>query len=89
MAFDKKTITVYAGSNVIINFENRDSVNHNFALYLNTGAPEPPIFRGQTIGQGSTTYRFLAPVAPGIYFFRCDVHPPTMTGMFVVIGTVS
>ena len=90
MAFNKGTMTVYAGSNVTINFENKDAVGHNFALYLNSSAPQPALFQGQVInGPGTFTYRFRAPIAPGIYFFRCDVHPTTMTGTFVVVGTVS
>jgi plastocyanin len=90
MAFDKRTISVYAGSNVIINFDNRDAAAHNFALYVNSSAPQPAIFQGQIVnGPGMITYRFLAPIAPGVYFFRCDVHPTTMTGTFIVVGTVS
>ena len=27
---------------------------------------------------------FLAPERPGTFFFRCDLHPKTMTGEFVV-----
>ncbi len=90
MSFDKKTISVYAGSNVIINFDNRDTVPHNFSIYLNASAPQPPIFKGDIVnGPGTITYRFLAPIAPGTYFFRCDVHPTIMTGAFIVVGTVS
>ena len=74
---------------MVINFENKDNVAHNFALYTNASATLA-IFKGEVItGPGSITYRFLAPVYPGTYFFRCDVHPTTMTGAFIVVGTVS
>jgi len=85
MAFDKNSITVPAGANVTINFNNKDTIPHNFALYTNSSAATPAIFQGQTVtGPTTVTYTFTAPAAPGTYFFRCDVHPTTMTGSFIV-----
>ncbi len=84
IAFDTKTITVAAGASVTINFNNKDSLPHNFALYTDSGA-QTSLFVGQIIaGLGTTTYKFTAPAKPGNYFFRCDVHPRAMTGTFVV-----
>ncbi|OGO07454.1 MAG: hypothetical protein A2Y92_02725 [Chloroflexi bacterium RBG_13_57_8] len=83
MAFDKQTITVPAGASVTMNFVNEDSVPHNFALYTDSSAATP-IFVGEVIGKRSIVYSFVAPGTPGSYFFRCDVHPISMTGTFVV-----
>ncbi len=85
IAFDKKTITVKAGSMVTINFNNKDSgIPHNFAAYTDSSA-STPIFVGAIItGPATTTYTFSAPSTPGTYFFRCDVHPTQMTGQFIV-----
>ncbi|MDI6876560.1 MAG: fasciclin domain-containing protein [Methanomicrobiales archaeon] len=85
IAFDQNTITVPAGANVTMNFENRDEgIPHNFAAYTTSAATEP-IFVGEVItGVDSITYTFTAPEEPGTYFFRCDVHPTTMTGSLVV-----
>ncbi|RXE56074.1 hypothetical protein ABH15_07765 [Methanoculleus taiwanensis] len=83
LAFNTSAITVPAGAEVTVNFENRDTVPHNLAVYQ-TPAANDPIFVGEIIDQGSTTYTFTAPEEPGIYFFRCDVHPTTMTGDFIV-----
>ncbi len=83
MAFDKSTITVPAGASVTINFNNEDTIPHNFALYTNSSA-STSIFVGEVITSTTTTYEFTAPTTPGNYFFRCDVHPMTMTGTFVV-----
>lgn len=85
IAFDKSTITVPAGAKVTVNFDNRDSgVPHNFAVY-ETDAAENIIFQGKIItGPDKITYNFVAPDKPGTYFFRCDVHPTTMKGQFVV-----
>jgi plastocyanin len=85
IAFDKSTITVPAGAEVTVNFDNQDSgIPHNFAVYTNASA-STSIFVGQIIsGPAKVTYKFTAPTTPGNYFFRCDVHPSIMTGSFVV-----
>jgi plastocyanin len=85
LAFDKSTITVSAGSQVTITFDNQDAgIPHNFAAYTDTTATTA-IFVGETIiGPTKTTYKFSAPKTPGNYFFRCDVHPTTMVGTFLV-----
>lgn len=85
IAFNTSTITVPAGANVIVNFDNQDAnIPHNFAVYTDSSA-KTTIFKGQTItGPAKTTYTFMAPSKPGTYFFRCDTHPTQMTGQFVV-----
>jgi plastocyanin len=83
IAFDLKTINVPAGSVVTINFVNKDTVPHNFALYTDSSA-NTPLFVGKVINKGQITYNFNAPDAPGSYFFRCDVHPLAMVGTFIV-----
>jgi plastocyanin len=76
---------VPAGAHVTIQFDNQDAgVPHNFALYTDSHATTR-IFAGDFItGPGKVIYTFTAPSLPGNYFFRCDVHPETMTGTFVV-----
>ena len=89
MAFDKSNIVVTVGQNVTVVFENKDSVPHNFAAYEDKTAAKE-IYVGETItGPKTITYQFTAPEKPGAYFFRCDVHPTTMTGSFVVQATTS
>jgi len=85
MAFDTRVITVPAGVMVMISFDNRDKgVPHNFAVYESPAA-QKQIFVGRIItGPQRISYSFMAPTRPGTYFFRCDVHPTTMTGTFVV-----
>ena len=82
-AFDRSTITVSAGSIVIVEFENRDRAPHNVAFYT-TPSAGTIIYRGAIVtGPAETTYQFTAPTTPGTYFFRCDVHP-SMQGQFIV-----
>jgi glucose dehydrogenase/plastocyanin len=84
-AFDRNTITVPAGAQVTIRLDNQDlGIPHNVAVYTSPAATNT-IFRGNIItGISSTNYTFRAPNTPGTYFFRCDIHPTTMTGQFVV-----
>ena len=82
--FDTDVITLEAGANTVIHFENRDvaSVRHNIAVYTDETATEA-IFQGEIIPGGtSIDYEFEAP-AKGEYFFRCDVHPG-MNGTVIV-----
>ncbi len=85
IAFDKASITVKAGSQVTINFNNKDSgIPHNFSMYTDSSASQN-LFKGDTVtGPGTTVYKFTAPSTPGTYFFRCDIHPTQMTGQFIV-----
>jgi plastocyanin len=85
--FSTQCLAVRPGEKFSVAFSNQDQAPHNFAIYTNSqatkllgGAPSatdivPP-------GAG-TTYQVNA-LPEGTYFFRCDVHPTTMTGTFVV-----
>jgi predicted lipoprotein with Yx(FWY)xxD motif/plastocyanin len=85
ISFDKKTITVPAGAHVTMTFNNQDNgIPHNFALYTDSSA-QTQIYIGSIVtGPTTTTYTFDAPAQTGTYFFRCDIHPTTMTGSFIV-----
>jgi plastocyanin len=85
MAFDTSTITVSAGAHVTITFNNKDNgILHNIAFYTSAAATTV-IYKGENIlGVSNITYTFDAPTTPGTYFFRCDLHPTTMTGSFIV-----
>jgi len=83
-AFNISTITVPAGAAVVMTFDNQDRFPHNVALYTDSTA-RTTIYKGVIItGPKVITYTFNAPSQPGTYFFRCDVHPSTMTGSFIV-----
>lgn len=82
--FDTNNITVPAGANVTMIFDNKEAVPHNVAIYTSPAATDV-IFKGEVItGPQTITYNFTAPTTPGNYFFRCDVHPTVMTGTFTV-----
>jgi plastocyanin len=83
--FNPRTITASTGVQVTIVFDNRDAgIPHNVAFYTNRSASST-IFKGQLVtGPTQVTESFTSPSSPGSYFFRCDVHPDTMTGTFAV-----
>jgi len=85
IAFDKEEIVVPAGEEITLIFDNQDAgVPHNVAIY-ETEETDNVIFQGETFpGVEKRTYTFTAPEDPGGYFFRCDVHPKSMTGTMVV-----
>lgn len=84
-AFDTDRIVVEAGAEVTIQFTNEEVAPHNISVYESRSA-EAEIFVGNTVsGPDKTiTYEFIAPEEPGVYFFRCDVHPVAQVGDFVV-----
>ncbi len=84
LLFDKRTLTAPAQTEVTIRFNNQDAgVIHNVAVYTNRSA-RTKIFVGELFaGPKAVDYKLTTP-GPGSYFFRCDVHPDTMTGTFAV-----
>jgi len=82
--FDKRTLTVPANASVTIRFENKDAaVSHNFAVYTARSATTK-VFVGDIVQGPATKESTFTSPGPGTYFFRCDVHPDTMNGSFVV-----
>jgi plastocyanin len=84
-AFNTSTITVPAGANVTVNFDNQDaSIGHNLAVY-DSASMKTTIFKGEIIdGPKEITYTFNAPKEPGTYHFQCDPHAKKMNGQFIV-----
>ena len=84
LLFDKDRLVAPPNTEVSLVFNNNDAgVLHNVSVYRSRNAEEP-IFTGELfVGVDTRTYRFETPEA-GSYFFRCDSHPDTMNGSFVV-----
>jgi plastocyanin len=83
--FTTRSLTAAAGQPVQLTFDNKDAgVLHDVAFYTNSSATTLIYQTDMTTGPAVKTFDFTAPTAPGNYFFRCNVHPDTMTGSFVV-----
>ena len=74
-------------------FANGDQAPHNFAIYTDRAATKllggAPSATDIVAPGASTTYQVDRRCRPALYFFRCDVHPTTMTGQFVVTSKQS
>lgn len=88
LAFDKRSLTANAGATFAVTLDNQDAgVLHNIAFYTSKAATSPlsgaasvgPLFAGVD----SKTLSFT-PSKAGSFFFRCDVHPDSMTGALTV-----
>jgi hypothetical protein len=85
LKWDKSSVSAGADAPVTVIMDNRDpGVLHNVAFYTNRSATQK-IFGSELVaGPAQQTSNFTAPPSPGSYFFRCDVHPDTMSGSFNV-----
>lgn len=83
--FAEDCLAAPAGEAFTIEFSNDDQgVPHNVAIYRTDAATED-FFVGEVFqGVDTMTYEPGAIDDTGQFFFRCDVHPTTMTGTFVV-----
>ena len=82
--FNKDELKAPANSGVSLDLDNQDEgVLHNVAVYRSSDAQDA-IFVGDLFaGVETRSYTFETPDS-GEYFFRCNVHPDTMTGTFLV-----
>ena len=71
--FDTSTLAMTAGEATLIHFTNRDSEDHDIAIFPNKDSNEP-IFDGENIGHGAIVYDVPAFDA-GDYYFHCTIHP--------------
>jgi plastocyanin len=83
-AFVPERLSAPAGQAFTMSFDNEDSgVQHNVAIYPDDTA-EDAVFAGDLVAGPDTVRYDVAALDPGSYFFRCDVHPATMTGTIEV-----
>jgi plastocyanin len=79
IAFEPTTLSAPADTPFTIEFDNRDSAQHNVEIFDNPERTGTPLFEGEIItGPATVAYR-VDPLAEGTYFFLCVVHPQ-MTG---------
>jgi plastocyanin len=82
--FDTDCLGAPAGTAFTVVFNNLDpGVPHNLSIYTDATGSQA-LFKGALVsGPNKTTYRIEA-LKPGTCYFRCDVHPATMHGTFIV-----
>ncbi len=78
-AFDTDCLAVPTGEAVEIVFDNRDTDDHDVAIYPDVG---DPLFRGEIFSGVETRTYDVPAIEAGTYRFQCDVHPE-MDGAFI------
>jgi plastocyanin len=74
LAFSTRTMSAPADEPFQIAFDNRESAPHNVAIYGDESATEK-VFGSDPFGGPAVVTYDVPALAPGSYFFRCDVHP--------------
>ena len=74
LAFSTSTLSAPADEPFQIAFDNQESAPHNVAIYGDDSATAKVFGSDPFSGPAVVIYDVPA-LAPGSYFFRCDVHP--------------
>lgn len=82
LAFSVKTLKL-AHEGTIVDFTNADTQPHNMAVYASKDKLDQAFFKGQITQPASESTYEIGKLAPGKYYFHCDIHP-TMNGEAVV-----
>jgi plastocyanin len=81
-AFDTSELRARADQDFEVIYRNRSDVPHNVAIYSDASA-QVALYVGGIVRDSQVVYPVPA-LPPGLYFFRCDVHPSTMQGRLFV-----
>jgi len=82
VAYDKDCLAAPAGQAFTITFDNKDAgTPHNVNILTSAGSS---LFKGTIVTGVKTVTYHVAALNPGTYEFRCDVHPGSMNGTFIV-----
>ena len=73
LKFDKATLDVPSDTGFDLVLHNQDSVQHNVSIYTDAGHSQR-VFGGDFANNGTHVYHVQA-LAPGTYYFQCDLHP--------------
>jgi len=84
------TITVLQGETLTIQLSSGDGATHQFFVDVDKSGPAPNCSGADicsTLFPPSTVLTFTVNFAPGTYTYYCSIHPTTMFGGFVVVGS--
>jgi plastocyanin len=86
LAFDPTTLNATAGTSVTVNYTNDSSLPHNIDFFSGKDQTSASLAK-TTVAPGPgdvQSVTFTVPTTPGDYFFWCDVHTTSMTGILHV-----
>jgi plastocyanin len=74
-AFSPSEIMVPAGERFVLVYRNEEpGAQHNLAVYAREGG-EPIAVGDSVVGPDAVTELEVSALAPGTYYFQCDIHP--------------
>jgi cytochrome c oxidase subunit 2 len=86
VSWNTNCLAVPANAPVSLSVSNRDpDVDHNFAIYDSFSQTKKFFQTGRFPGVATKGFK-IATLPPGRYYFQCDVHGPSMSGVFIVGG---
>lgn len=74
LAFDTKELKVPAGKPFKMEFTNNEAAPHNVVIQKDATSTDA-LFKKPFFGGPKTVTWEVEPLAPGTYFFKCEVHP--------------
>lgn len=77
-AFDRTELTASAGTIAIV-FRNEESILHNVRVFEGTDA-NGRLVKKTPVKRGPRSDTLKVALAPGTYFYDCEIHPQTMRG---------
>ncbi|MEA2558023.1 MAG: hypothetical protein QOG88_1561, partial [Actinomycetota bacterium] len=82
VAFDKSCLAVAADTPFTIEFDNKDAgIQHNVSIFDGASA----LFQKSDAQPGPVVVNYdVGALKAGDYSFKCDFHPTTMFGTFIV-----
>ena len=85
IAFDKTTLSANASAPITIDFDNKDDgVDHNIHFFKGADASGASVGATDVAAGPVKQTLNLGTLAPGTYYYHCDVHPDAMTGTLTV-----
>jgi cytochrome c oxidase subunit II len=82
--WDTNCLAATEGQPISLTVDNMDAgIDHNFAIYDGIDLKKQYFASPKVPGVATNTYT-LPDLAPGKYYFQCNVHGPSMSGVFIV-----
>ena len=86
IAWNTNCLAVPPGPSIALTVSNQDAgIDHNFAIYDSFSQTKKFFQTVRFAGVATKSFQ-ITDLPPGRYYFQCDVHGPSMSGVFLVGG---
>ena len=84
LAFNRGTVAVPAGEEIVLHLKNNDTYTHYFALYMQEGAEKPFAGPIEVPAHTRKEFSFTSPAETGRYYYRDAMYSNKMKGLLIV-----